>query len=125
MAPEVLNGKYNEKCDLWSCGVICFILLCGYPPMNSRNEVELIEQIKEAKYEFDPMEWDVISDLAKDFVGKMLEKDPEKRLSAQEALNHPWILARRKAQTVDLNETAKALNNLKSYRVKLDIKLKI
>ena len=117
MAPEVLSGKYDEKCDLWSCGVICYILLCGYPPINSKNEKELIEKIQEAKYEFDPMEWDAISDLAKDFVKCCLEKDPLKRVSAQQALNHPWILARRKTQTVDMTSTYKALNNLKTYRV--------
>ena len=117
MAPEVLVGKYNEKCDLWSCGVICYILLCGYPPINSKNEKELIDKIKEGNYEFDPMEWDSISDLAKDFVKSLLEKDPEKRVNAQQALNHPWILARRKTQTIDMNSTLKALNNLKTYRV--------
>lgn len=117
MAPEVLNGIYDEKCDIWSCGVICYILLCGYPPINSKVEKELIEKIKEAKYEFDPMEWDSISAEAKDFVTHLLEKNPNKRLSAQQALTHPWILARRKTQTIDMNSTMKALNNLKTYRV--------
>ena len=117
MAPEVLNGKYNEKCDIWSCGVICYILLCGYPPINCKNEKELIKRIQEAQYEFDPIEWDSISDLAKHFVKSLLEKDPEKRMSAIQALEHPWIFARKKTQSVDMGLTLKALNNLKTYRV--------
>ena len=120
MAPEVLVGKYDEKCDIWSCGVILYILLCGYPPINCRSEKELIERVKQGKYEFDPLEWDVVSDFAKDLIKKTMEKDPEKRLSAIQALNHPWIQQRRKSNLLiesNSNTTLKALNNLKSYSV--------
>jgi len=52
IAPEVLKEKYNEKCDIWSCGVIMYILLCGYPPFNGKNEKEIIEKILSGKFSY-------------------------------------------------------------------------
>ena len=116
MAPEVLKGKYDQKCDIWSCGVICYILLCGYPPFNDRNDHVIIEKIKKGDFEFPPEEWANISGEAKDFVRKLLTIEPENRVSAIEALKHPWILKRRKTDNLNNPQSQKALLNLKTFR---------
>ncbi|XP_076861433.1 calcium/calmodulin-dependent protein kinase type 1D [Brachyhypopomus gauderio] len=92
VAPEVLAQKpYSKAVDCWSIGVIAYILLCGYPPFYDENDSKLFEQILKADYEFDAPYWDDISDSAKDFISSLMEKDPVKRYSCEQALRHPWI----------------------------------
>ncbi|XP_062299743.1 calcium/calmodulin-dependent protein kinase type 1D [Scomber scombrus] len=92
VAPEVLAQKpYSKAVDCWSIGVIAYILLCGYPPFYDENDSKLFEQILKADYEFDAPYWDDISDSAKDFIGSLMEKDPSKRFTCDQALRHPWI----------------------------------
>ena len=92
IAPEVLNGKYGKECDLWSCGVILFILLVGYPPFDGKNTNEIFDNIKEGKLNLDTSDWDKISNEGKDLVKKLLEKNPNNRISPFDALKHPWII---------------------------------
>uniref|UniRef100_A0A8V5HAP5 Uncharacterized protein n=1 Tax=Melopsittacus undulatus TaxID=13146 RepID=A0A8V5HAP5_MELUD len=92
VAPEVLAQKpYSKAVDCWSIGVIAYILLCGYPPFYDENDAKLFEQILRAEYEFDSPYWDDISDSAKDFIQHLMEKDPCKRFTCEQALQHPWI----------------------------------
>ncbi|XP_069592528.1 calcium/calmodulin-dependent protein kinase type 1 isoform X3 [Ranitomeya imitator] len=92
VAPEVLAQKpYSKAVDCWSIGVIAYILLCGYPPFYDENDAKLFEQILKAEYEFDSPYWDDISDSAKDFIQHLMEKDPNKRITCDQALQHPWI----------------------------------
>uniref|UniRef100_A0A8C4SB22 Calcium/calmodulin-dependent protein kinase 1Da n=1 Tax=Erpetoichthys calabaricus TaxID=27687 RepID=A0A8C4SB22_ERPCA len=92
VAPEVLAQKpYSKAVDCWSIGVIAYILLCGYPPFYDENDSKLFEQILKAEYEFDAPYWDDISDSAKDFISRLMEKDPTKRYTCEQALRHPWI----------------------------------
>uniref|UniRef100_A0A8C9V7G8 Calcium/calmodulin dependent protein kinase I n=1 Tax=Scleropages formosus TaxID=113540 RepID=A0A8C9V7G8_SCLFO len=92
VAPEVLAQKpYSKAVDCWSIGVIAYILLCGYPPFYDENDAKLFEQILKAEYEFDSPYWDDISDSAKDFIVHLMEKDPRKRYTCEQALQHPWI----------------------------------
>ncbi|XP_053169747.1 calcium/calmodulin-dependent protein kinase type 1D [Scomber japonicus] len=92
VAPEVLAQKpYSKAVDCWSIGVIAYILLCGYPPFYDENDSKLFEQILKADYEFDAPYWDDISDSAKDFISSLMEKDPSKRFTCDQALRHPWI----------------------------------
>lgn len=96
VAPEVLcvqDGKcgYGKEVDCWAIGVIAYILLCGYPPFYDENDHELFRQIRMAEYEFDSPYWDNISDSAKDFIRLLMERDPKKRYSCTQALQHPWI----------------------------------
>ncbi|XP_072276778.1 calcium/calmodulin-dependent protein kinase type 1 isoform X2 [Pyxicephalus adspersus] len=92
VAPEVLAQKpYSKAVDCWSIGVIAYILLCGYPPFYDENDAKLFEQILKAEYEFDSPYWDDISDSAKDFIQHLMEKDPSKRITCDQALQHPWI----------------------------------
>ena len=91
IAPEVLKENYNEKCDVWSCGVILFILLCGYPPFNGRSNKEIYNKIENSAPIFYDEEWNDISKEAKDLCKKMLKKNPYERFSAQECLKHNWF----------------------------------
>nr|XP_046169406.1 calcium/calmodulin-dependent protein kinase type 1D-like isoform X1 [Oncorhynchus gorbuscha]XP_046169414.1 calcium/calmodulin-dependent protein kinase type 1D-like isoform X1 [Oncorhynchus gorbuscha] len=92
VAPEVLAQKpYSKAVDCWSIGVIAYILLCGYPPFYDENDSKLFEQILKADYEFDAPYWDDISDSAKEFISSLMEKDPQKRYTCDQALAHPWI----------------------------------
>jgi calcium-dependent protein kinase len=91
ISPEVLRESYDEKCDIWSCGVIFYILLTGYPPFNGNSNKEIFQNIKHQKLEYDTEEWKDISQDAIDLVKKMLDRKPEKRLSAEACLNHRWF----------------------------------
>lgn len=82
IAPEVMSRSYNEKCDMWSIGVITFILLSGTPPFAGQNEKEIMDTVKTGKYSFKSKAWANVSDNAKDFIEKLLVMDPAKRLSA-------------------------------------------
>ncbi|GBG24648.1 Protein kinase, putative [Hondaea fermentalgiana] len=92
VAPEILCGiKYGCKVDTWALGVILYILLCGYPPFYSEDQQELFRSIKSGKYVFDSPYWDEVSDAAKDVVRKLLVLDQDKRLSAKQVLEEPWV----------------------------------
>ena len=90
MAPEVITGKYNEKCDIWACGIILYIMLCGKPPFYSQDEEELKKKICSMKYNFNYPEFKKVSQDAIDLISHMLV-GPDKRLSAAEVLATPWI----------------------------------
>ena len=70
VAPEVLMGKYDAKCDIWSAGVILYILLCGYPPFYGENDEEILKQVVIGAFKMEGPEWDVVSDEAKDLLKK-------------------------------------------------------
>ena len=93
VAPEVLvqNPHYNSKCDIWSIGIITYILLCGFPPFDGNNDYEILQAISNDKLEFPTPEWDNISKDAKDFVTMLLQRDVDKRYTAKDALQHPWL----------------------------------
>jgi calcium/calmodulin-dependent protein kinase I len=92
VAPEILHGvPYGTKADLWSLGVITYILLGGYPPFIEQNQRELFKKIKRGQYEFHVEYWGQISKEAKDLIAGMLTVDPDKRISASRALQDPWI----------------------------------
>ncbi|XP_055123107.1 calcium/calmodulin-dependent protein kinase type 1B [Symphalangus syndactylus] len=102
VAPELLEQKpYGKAVDVWALGVISYILVgqlddssvgaCGYPPFYDESDAELFSQILRASYEFDSPFWHDISDSAKDFIRHLLERDPQKRFTCQQALQHLWI----------------------------------
>ncbi|RWS26716.1 calcium:calmodulin dependent protein kinase type-like protein [Leptotrombidium deliense] len=93
MAPEIVNNeKYGKPADLWSLGVLTYKLLAGYPPFDEKSKETLKQKIIHTNYEFDPPEWSQISNEAKDLIANLLNKDPKKRLTANLALTHQWIL---------------------------------
>jgi calcium/calmodulin-dependent protein kinase (CaM kinase) II/calcium/calmodulin-dependent protein kinase I len=92
VAPEILEREpYNTQCDLWSLGVIVYILLGGYSPFDERNQNVLFKRIREGDYEFHPEHWGPVSDDAKDFIKRLLNVNPRKRMTAIQALNHKWM----------------------------------
>ena len=116
IAPEVLTGKYNEKCDIWSLGVVMYILICGYPPFNGDTDDEILEKVLEGTFVFPEEEWGQISDLAKSVISDCFTKNYKKRKSAEELLKHPWF-----EKTLKLKENAadipvKSLMNMKKFR---------
>lgn len=115
IAPEVLFEKYDEKCDIWSCGVIMYILLCGYPPFNGDNDAEILGKIKAGKFVFPEEEWDVISDEAKDLISKMLTFNPTDRFSASQCLSHKWLTEHNNQRKIDVNFSIKCMNNMKKF----------
>lgn len=93
IAPEVLENRYGKECDIWSLGVIAYVLLCGYPPFNGQTDGEIFAAIRKGSYEFPERAWSSKSDEAKSFINSLLIRDPDTRLTATEALGHPWIRA--------------------------------
>jgi calcium-dependent protein kinase len=91
VSPQVLAGKYNHLCDLWSAGVIMYILLCGTPPFFGHNDQEVLQRVKHGHLTFSPREWTGVSEDAKDLVRMLVKVDPSERLNAEQALNHSWI----------------------------------
>jgi calcium-dependent protein kinase len=91
VAPEVLQGQYDKQCDVWSIGVILYILLCGYPPFDGDNNKEIFRAIMKNDLEFDPEDWSQISAEGIDLIKKMLDKDLSRRITLEEASKHPWL----------------------------------
>ena len=90
ISPEVLDGKYDEKCDIWSAGVILYIIICGYPCFNGDDDDEIFAAIKRGKIGFPSPEWDDISEDVKELIKKMC-CSPSKRLNAEQVLNETWV----------------------------------
>jgi len=90
ISPEVLTGNYDVSCDMWSAGCILYILLCGYPPFYGDDNNEILANVQKGKFDFDDEEWDQVSKEAKDLISKLITS-PERRLTAEEALQHKWI----------------------------------
>ncbi|KRW99866.1 Protein kinase-like domain [Pseudocohnilembus persalinus] len=91
IAPEILQRNYNQQCDLWSIGVVTYIMLSGYPPFNDQDEQQIFEKILNCDYNFKENIWENISQDAKKFISNMLKLDPKQRYTPQQALQDPWI----------------------------------
>ena len=108
VAPEVLMQKpYGKSCDLWSIGVVAFILLSGTPPFYEEDNFALFEQIKSCKYEFEEDDWKGVSAEAKDFIKGILVADPKDRLSCQQMMDHPWMKLELKSSNAKLSNLQK------------------
>jgi len=116
VAPEILRQQgYNKEVDVWSLGVIAFILLCGYPPFYNESDAVLFEMIMKGHFEFDERYWKHISAEAKGLIKGMLEVKPERRLTTQQVLDHPWITGRCDVPQVNLSKSISM--NLKKHNI--------
>ena len=93
MSPECIEGRYNKSTDIWSIGVITYILLAGYPPFNGSNDAEIYNATRRGNLIFERKVWGGLSHMSRDFVRRLLCKDTSLRSTAEEALQHPWILS--------------------------------
>ena len=120
IAPEVLKQKYNEKCDLWSCGVIMYILLSARPPFGGQDDNEIMKRVILGEYDLKSPPFDKLSKNALDLIRKLLTMDVNKRISAEQALNHPWFKDNKSQELynrINNNHTMKNLiENMKSYK---------
>ncbi|XP_043917535.1 calcium/calmodulin-dependent protein kinase type II subunit delta isoform X13 [Protopterus annectens] len=118
LSPEVLRkDPYGKPVDMWACGVILYILLVGYPPFWDEDQHRLYQQIKAGAYDFPSPEWDTVTPEAKDLINKMLTINPAKRISATEALKHPWICQRSTvASMMHRQETVECLKKFNARR---------
>lgn len=116
VAPEVLKGSYDERCDVWSLGVILFVFLCGYPPFEGDNNKEIFKNVLKSSLVFEDQDWANISNEAKDLITKMLEKDPKNRITAVECSKHPWFQMNHSEDEVAV-DTDKLLANIKGFRL--------
>ena len=122
MAPEVIQRHYNEKCDIWSCGVILYILLTGRPPFDGDEDKDIIKSIKEGVYDTKTYPYPNLSKEAQDLISKCLQYDPNKRLTAQQCLEHKWFKTKTFINKDKINQIApelaeQILNNMKNYNV--------
>jgi len=92
VAPEVISAEsYDKSVDMWGVGIITYVLLAGYPPFYADDDTQMFERILSCDYDYDDECWDDVSDLAKDFISKLIVKEPNERLTAEEAMEHPWL----------------------------------
>ena len=120
IAPEVLKKHYDEKCDIWSCGVILYILLSARPPFGGETDKEIMDRVATGKYDLESSPFNKVSKECIDLIQKLLIMDPKKRISAQEALAHPWFKDNKSKELFNQikNESTlkKLLANLKAYK---------
>ncbi|XP_031780855.1 calcium/calmodulin-dependent protein kinase type II delta chain isoform X18 [Nasonia vitripennis] len=118
LSPEVLKKEpYGKPVDIWACGVILYILLVGYPPFWDEDQHRLYAQIKSGSYDYPTPEWDTVTPEAKNLINQMLTVNPSKRITASEALKHPWICQReRVASIVHRQETVDCLKKFNARR---------
>ena len=112
----MINGEYDQKCDVWSCGVILYVMLSGKPPFNGRNDKTIFKRIVSGKLRFPSKEWKNISSEAKELIKKMLTRNPKERPSAEEIFNDPWVQNRSRDLVSDNIITPLALNNLSAFK---------
>ena len=121
MAPEVLKRKYDEKCDLWSIGVILYILLTGRPPFDGNDDEEILKNVEIGVYDKTSYPFPSLSSYAKDLINKLLQYDAKKRISAEEALEHQWFKTaefkkKDKVNTIPHDLAKQLITNMTKYK---------
>ncbi|XP_069000420.1 calcium/calmodulin-dependent protein kinase type II subunit gamma isoform X5 [Embiotoca jacksoni] len=118
LSPEVLRkDPYGKPVDIWACGVILYILLVGYPPFWDEDQHKLYQQIKAGAYDFPSPEWDTVTPEAKNLINQMLTINPAKRITADQAIKHPWVCQRSTvASMMHRQETVECLRKFNARR---------
>ena len=121
IAPEVILGKYDEECDLWSIGVIMYMMLVGTPPFNGKDDDSIMKAVEKGKYDTSFDSYKALSPNAKDLITKLLKYNPLDRITAKDALLHPWFKNNEfenlyRVNTISLVESKNMFNNLEMYK---------
>jgi len=115
VAPQVLAGKYDMSADLWSLGVIMYVVLCGYPPFYGENDADVLAKVRLGNFSFNAADWKSVSEDAKNLIRNLLKMNPRDRYTAEQALNHVWVRNKApKSQNVALQDSLVA--NLRGFR---------
>jgi calcium-dependent protein kinase len=115
VAPQVLAGKYDHMSDLWSCGVIMYVMLCGYPPFFGETDAEVLSKVRLGNFSFNAADWKNVSEDAKALIRMLLKMNPRDRYTAEQSLNHEWIKAKApNSKNVKLQDNF--VDNLRSFR---------
>ena len=117
VAPEVLKGEYDEKCDIWSIGAMTYLMLCGDPPFTGSSNNEIFKKIVKNELKFNPYKWKNISSSAKDFVKMCLNKNASERPSASKAVEHKWFSSVLKETHSEKNLPKSILINIKNFNI--------
>mmetsp|Transcript_36346 Transcript_36346/g.79299 ORF Transcript_36346/g.79299 Transcript_36346/m.79299 type:complete len:503 (-) Transcript_36346:101-1609(-) len=115
VAPQVLAGKYDQLSDIWSCGVIMYVMLCGYPPFFGETDAEVLSKVRLGNFSFNAADWKNVSEDAKNLIRMLLKMNPRDRYTAEQALSHVWITNKApKATNVSLQSNF--VDNLRGFR---------
>lgn len=115
IAPEVLKNSYDHKADIWSCGIILYILLSGNPPFLGKDRKEILDQVQFKSINFTGVKWSKISEEAKSFLESLLERNPDKRISAEEALKNKWVNSWKKPLELNYSILNEVQENMKNF----------
>lgn len=116
VSPQVLQGKYNEKCDMWSIGVIMYVLLCGYPPFYGDSDSEVLAKVKLGNFSFNAQDWKGVSEDAKTLIRNLLKMNEADRLSASAALKDTWIVDKAPKAEASTKLPDKFIGSLRGFR---------
>jgi calcium-dependent protein kinase len=115
VAPQVLAGKYDQSSDIWSLGVMMYVVLCGYPPFYGETDADVLAKVRLGNFSFNAADWKSISEDAKNLIRMLLKMNPRDRYTAEQALNHVWVRNKApRAEKVDLKSTL--IDNLRGFR---------
>jgi calcium-dependent protein kinase len=121
VAPQVLAGKYDQSSDLWSLGVIMYVVLCGYPPFYGETDADVLAKVRLGNFSFNAADWKNISEDAKNLIRMLLKMNPKDRYTAEQALNHVWVRNKApKSQNVALQ--ASLMDNLRGFKAQNKLK---
>merc|ERR1719487_933576 len=115
VAPQVLAGKYDQSTDMWSCGVIMYVILCGYPPFYGETDADVLTKVRLGNFTFNAADWKNVSEDAKNLIRMLLKMNPKDRFTAEQSLNHIWVEKKApKAASAPLQTGL--VDNLRSFR---------